>query len=391
MLSVLFVDDEENVLSGLRRATRSMRQEWDMNFVSSAEAALDHVATNTVDVLVADMRMPGMDGAELLHHVKAQSPHTARIILSGHSEEEAVYRSTSAAHQFLAKPCDVAVLKATVEEIRRAQERLDNQDIKQVVGRIHQLPALPAVYDELMAAAANPDCTNKVLGAIVSQDVGLTTEILHLVNSAFFGLSRSVDSVEHAVGLIGLDVIRAIVAAHGLFGEEADNALDLRALSEHSRITAAMARKVTGHVGGTASDAAEAFLAGMVHDVGLLVLAEIPDVEPGVVQALAAYEDLAAERAAVGVDRYAVGAYLLGLWGFAESTTEAVAHLAGPADGPPGGLSWALRLAHEITAAERLSVDELEASGDGAAALVAALGDELREHGTLRRAERVGS
>lgn len=391
MLKVLFVDDEENVLLGLRRATRSMRHEWEMGFFTSGQAALDHFAEHEVDVLVTDMRMPGMDGAELLHHVKTSSPETARIILSGHSEEEALYRSISSAHQFLAKPCDIEVLKATIEDIRRAQATLGDKQVKELIGRIHELPALPAVYEELMAAAARPESTNKELGGIVSQDVGLTAEILHLVNSAFFGLSRTIESVEHAVGMIGLDVVRAIVAGHGLFGDTSERGLDLQKLSERSQLTAALARKVTAHLGGSLSDGAEAYLAGMVHDVGLLVFEQLPDVEAGLVRQLAEADDLAVERATLGADRYAVGSYLLGLWGFAESTVEAVGHLGGPADGPPGGLSWSLRLARELAVSGRVTPEDLDAAGEGAEALVASLGDELRENGTLCAPVGVGS
>ncbi len=67
---ILFVDDESRVLEGLRRMLWSMRQEWDMVFVDSGPKALEEMARGNFDVIVTDMRMPGMDGAQLLREVK---------------------------------------------------------------------------------------------------------------------------------------------------------------------------------------------------------------------------------------------------------------------------------------------------------------------------------
>lgn len=71
---LLFVDDEANILAGLRRALHGMRSEWEMNFVDSADAALHALEQENYDAIVTDMRMPVMDGAELLEVVKKTSP-----------------------------------------------------------------------------------------------------------------------------------------------------------------------------------------------------------------------------------------------------------------------------------------------------------------------------
>ena len=92
MKVLLFVDDEVRVLQGLQRQLRSMRNEWDMNFVNSGREALEFMAARAVDVLVSDMMMPEMDGAELLIEVSKSHPNTIRIVLSGHAEREAVLR-----------------------------------------------------------------------------------------------------------------------------------------------------------------------------------------------------------------------------------------------------------------------------------------------------------
>src|SRR5689334_4246696 len=112
---ILFVDDEPNVLEGLRRMLRPQRNEWNMAFVSSGEEALNELKRTPFDVLVSDMRMPKMDGMSLLSQVRAEYPHIVRIVLSGYSEYETALRAVPVANQFLMKPCDAETLKHVIE------------------------------------------------------------------------------------------------------------------------------------------------------------------------------------------------------------------------------------------------------------------------------------
>ncbi|MDJ0855264.1 MAG: response regulator, partial [Desulfobacterales bacterium] len=80
---LLFVDDEPMVLKGLQRSLRSMRQEWEMTFAAGGREALDAMQAQPFDVVISDMRMPEMDGAQLLEVVKRDYPQVVRIILSG--------------------------------------------------------------------------------------------------------------------------------------------------------------------------------------------------------------------------------------------------------------------------------------------------------------------
>ena len=112
---ILFVDDDVDVLESLRDALRKDRQRWDFAFAIGGAAALEELALRPCNVVVSDMRMPGMDGAELLTRVKAEHPTVARLVLSGHAEQEAMERAMRVAQEFLSKPCQIAVLRATIE------------------------------------------------------------------------------------------------------------------------------------------------------------------------------------------------------------------------------------------------------------------------------------
>jgi CheY-like chemotaxis protein len=122
MKRILFVDDEQNVLFGVRRMLHDVRDRWDMEFVTSGEAALLACKERSFDVLVSDLRMAGMDGAELLERVRDQFPGTARMILSGYSEPALAARAALVADRVLAKPCDPRELKDAIERLSVVQD-----------------------------------------------------------------------------------------------------------------------------------------------------------------------------------------------------------------------------------------------------------------------------
>ena len=97
---ILFVDDDPNVLQGLRRMLSPVRHRYEFVFAAGGREALETMgAASPFDVIITDMRMPGMDGAQLLHEVKQRHLETVRIVLSGHSDKEMLLRVTGLAHQ----------------------------------------------------------------------------------------------------------------------------------------------------------------------------------------------------------------------------------------------------------------------------------------------------
>jgi len=117
--NILFVDDEVRLINGLRRMLFRQRDSWGMYFALSGFEALDILSKNSIDILITDMRMPQMDGAELLVKIVEKYPGVIRIILSGHSDEELILKSVRTAHQFIAKPVSAEIL---VNSINRAMQ-----------------------------------------------------------------------------------------------------------------------------------------------------------------------------------------------------------------------------------------------------------------------------
>jgi YesN/AraC family two-component response regulator len=111
---ILFVDDEPSILNGLRLLLRKQRNTWDMVFVGSPREALAELDKAPFDALVSDMRMPEMDGLELVSRVIARWPATACFILSGYADPEVVQRARELARAYLNKPCELQTLLSTI-------------------------------------------------------------------------------------------------------------------------------------------------------------------------------------------------------------------------------------------------------------------------------------
>src|SRR5215472_5276781 len=157
MKKILFVDDEPQLLEGLRRLLSPQRKDWDMRFAASGEAALAVMENTEIDVVVTDMRMPGMDGADLLTRVHHRYPNVMRIVLSGHFDVEAGLRAVPVAHQFLMKPCDPFKLKAAIECSSQLHNFLPDENTRRVISAIGSLPSPPAICITLIQAINDPD------------------------------------------------------------------------------------------------------------------------------------------------------------------------------------------------------------------------------------------
>jgi len=335
MKRVLFVDDEPNILQGLQNLLRKHRREWDMVFALGGQEALAELAKSPFDVIVSDMRMPGMDGAALLQRVKAEHPTVARIVLSGYAERDAVMRALPVAHQYLTKPCDAEVLREVIDRVCRLQSMLSDDRLRRVIGKLDRLPSAPRTYWELERALANPDAGIPEVAHVVGKDPAMSLKLLQLSNSAFFGLSRQVTSVEQAVSYLGIELVKNLALTAHVFSElEKDRPIEgflLEELQRDAVITAKTVKRMLRH---DAKQAEYAQTAAVVHDIGQLVVAiGMREAFAGIVQAACDgnLQMHQAELDVLGVTHAEVGAYLLGIWGLPPIIVEAVACHHNPA------------------------------------------------------------
>jgi HD-like signal output (HDOD) protein len=308
---ILFVDDDANVLTGLRNVLRTKRREWDMVFAIGPDEALANLAKGSFDVVVSDMRMPRMDGATLLAKVKELQPWAVRMILSGQTELESAMKSVFVAHMFLSKPCDPALLQSVVDRACRLNAILRSDELRAIAGKVQMLPSAPKTYVALNGALAAPTCSVATLVQIIERDVGLSAKLLQLVNSAFFGLPKRISSLNDTVTYLGFSTIKNLALALETFSAASQTSglseANLVALQDHSLLTGQLAQQIEANM---MKQAEGAFLAGVLHEVGWLVNVKMT----------------LGQAPISSVERSLLGAYLLGLWGLPHAIMEAVAY-----------------------------------------------------------------
>jgi putative nucleotidyltransferase with HDIG domain len=328
---ILFVDDEPSMLRMLKMGMRSMTGAWDMEFAGDGEAALALVDQRKFDVIVTDMRMPGINGAQLLNHVLRHQPQTIRIVLSGYSDLSEVVNCVGLTHQFLEKPCSLDDLKNCLKRVTSVKNRLANDKLCDLTASLKNLPTLPELYLEIADALQSPNASAQRIAEIAGRDPALAAKLLQLSNSAFFGFSRKVYSVTEAVQLLGVGIIQSLAVSVPLFSSfnrKKCPDFPIDQIWAHSAQTGAIGLRIFNALPDELNLAEQAFCAGLLHDIGKIILADGLPEEYGAVlheSRATAAPLFEAERKYFSATHAEVGAYLLALWGLPITLVEAVA------------------------------------------------------------------
>ncbi|MBO1272059.1 HDOD domain-containing protein [Shewanella sp. 4t3-1-2LB] len=310
-MQVMFVDDESRVLSGIERALILQDNKWEYRFANSGQEALAMLGEVPADVVVSDMRMPFMDGAELLSEVRKRWPGTIRIILSGYSEPDATLRMLDVAHRFVSKPYDSKALLKMVGSALDLRNMFKDPAVVDAVGRISQLPAAPKVFTEISRLLADPNSEIRHIAELLGSDPALSVKIMQLANSAYFSRGHHIHDIGNAITQLGLDQVKLLVLASQVFAD-AQSVPYVEQLQQSALLASNLAAHISSRQGVEATAALLARIA--------LLLPELrkPTYEP------------ATTLGNIPIHA-AVGAYLLALWGLPMDIVEAVAHHVQPA------------------------------------------------------------
>ncbi len=328
-MKILLVDDEVQIVNGIARMISCEEDEWDVETALSGLEALELMSKESFDVVVSDMRMPNMDGAELLDQIEKLYPSTLRVILSGQADRESVLRAVRPMHQYLSKPCEPDKLFEVIGRANIFQETIRSAELLDAIGRAGRLPTFPAVVNEINNEIESENGSATTISEIVSRDPLLSAKVLQLANSAIFSLPQPVSDLERAVSLVGLDMLKAIAMSQSVYAESksGQTPLSVQALQDHSFSVGLTGKRLAKHAKTSLKESNEVFMAGLLHDVGKLILADaFPD----------RYEEVLAkaksggclqelEMEAFGAVHQGIGGYLFGLWGLPQEVVTSVA------------------------------------------------------------------
>ncbi len=150
------------------------------------------------------------------------------------------------------------------------------EKIRQIIGNIRNLPTPPIVFQQIQKTIGNPDTSVGDIAGILSEDPAMSVKVLKLTNSAFYGLSREIDSVRHAVMIIGLEAVKNLVLSASVLNMFKADDKDREFHEDfwrHSLATAVAARLIAKkYKRGAAFNPDPAFTSGLIHDIGKMVI-----------------------------------------------------------------------------------------------------------------------
>jgi HD-like signal output (HDOD) protein len=327
---ILFVDDELNILTGLRRSLRSVRHEWEMVFAQGGAAALEECARTSFDVVISDARMPGMQGFEFLDEVRRLHPDAVRMILSGQCSQTSVLKCVAVAHQFLSKPCDAATVKAAVQKVCDARDVFHGPD-RSAIASLQWLPSPADAYGQLAAQLESEKASLKKVSEIIASDVAMSAKVVHLVSSGFFGTPQRVAGAAQAATLLGLETLKALLASPAAFApslaETAED--DLHRLTEHSLAVATAAQRIAGTMTNQGLLVGDSYLSGLLHELGTLALGRRGRLRASTSVGAGGIGEKADRRggeAGSAERNLDPGGYLAALWGLPSPVVQAIAY-----------------------------------------------------------------
>jgi len=356
--TILFVDDEPLILKGLRRMLYSMHEDWGMCFAESGAEALLTMQHKKISVLVTDMRMPAMNGVQLMQIVQKQHPEIIRIMLTGEPGLETYSEAIVLSHYFLGKPTKVEDFEALFNRIKVLDTALQNEQLVRLIGGIKSLPSLPILFVRLTALLDQEETDCAQIAGIIEEDIAMAAQVLKLVNSSFLGLTRRIESLKQAVAYLGVNMIRNLVLVQELFSQctpEEFREFHLDRLWKRSFCVAKLAKQIATNANYSPLIQDYAYLAGLLHDIGkLLLVRALPDSFREIMANTdqSSRSCIEVEQKLLGADHATIGGYLVSLWGLPRVITEAVTlhHQERPeSESSMAPVLWAVRQASYLS------------------------------------------
>lgn len=329
--TVMFVDDENFILKSLKRLMK--RQEFNSVYMNSGKEALEYLESNSVDLIVTDIRMPDMDGFELLSIVKEKYPKILRVALSGFTESKTIYKliEKNVAKIYLFKPWDNFELKKNINRILEFEDILTDYKLLELINNIDSLPVLPKLYQDIKRLM-DADASIEEIGKVVEMDQGISSKVLRLANSAFYG--RKTGNITEAIMGIGFNNLKNMVLASSIFSGSKTEMEYLDRMWQHAintnKLTLMIYEKLLDKKMPTIYGSA-----GLLHDIGKVILHLFYSESYTEIVKNADSEDnnlINLELDAYNVTHQEVGAYLMNWWELPHAYVETAMYHHRPSD-----------------------------------------------------------
>lgn len=210
---------------------------------------------------------------------------------------------------------------------------MDQEVVLKNVLQSEALPTLSTVASRLITLTAREDATISNIAELVSKDISLSAKILKVVNSAFYGFSQSIVTIQQAASILGINAIRSLVLSISFLQPQGrqQGDMDFIRFWGQSLREAVIARRLMAAVNPEMAE--EAFVAGLLQNLGMLILARAYPEEYSQVEETLHKEPLEREQVElrlIGADHTYIGSQVVSHWGFPETLILPLRYHANP-------------------------------------------------------------
>lgn len=318
-MNILFLDDDELILNSLNRSF--FNSGWNIFLTTDGFTALDMLRDVDIDVVVSDMHMPIMNGADFLEQVSVKYPSIVRLVLSGHAEENLISKASFFVHQWFSKPCDVKELQSEIDSINAIRSLFPEKETQNIVGSIKFLPSPLKNFIKIKGMVESQQGIDKI-SELISKTPSLVAKILQLCNSSFFMSQKEIMSINEAVIRLGLDIVVKVVMLAEVHSKiNCKNEIELNRTMKHCIDTSNLVKKIS-----PTQFKEIASVAALLHDTGELIFYHL---DPNATKTYRSKrvnndDNTQLESNLFGTDHTRLAGYLLHLWHFPYTLIESV-------------------------------------------------------------------
>ncbi|MFH1998369.1 MAG: response regulator [Planctomycetota bacterium] len=327
---VLFIDEDSETLRSILKELSASN--YDLYIAETVVEARKVMITDRMDVVVCNVKVGGASGIDFLASLKKRYPNIHRVILNEGENEDTVAAAVirGQATTTIPKPWPEGGLKSNIDHILKMRSALKQKMLLEELNEIDRLPSLPTLYQEFTEAVANEKPV-KEISTIIESDVSLSTRLLQIGNSAFFGSTSNIYSVDQAVVRLGLNTVKDMVMTFAFVNELdwSDEQLNrLQAIFKHSSLVNRFLKVIFQKKHKQPLSQAMACI-GITHDIGkVIILQYFTDRYEAILenqqklQGATFYES----EKALGFkwfEHQDVGAYFLHMWNLPDAVVEA--------------------------------------------------------------------
>ncbi len=322
--NILFIGQDENLGRDFQAQASGPEDSWAVQFARSGEDGLALCLDNSFDAVVADASLPGMNGPEFLDAFMQRRPRAMRIVTSDLADVEGTMKCIGHAHHHLLKPCGAATLYDALRRGLAAEKWLPSEAAQKVISEMRHVPSPPDAYFRIVEETNSPRCSLEKIAGHIAEDPAVTAKVMQLANSAVFGLQLHIVHPLEAISFIGLETTKALVLlAHtfSAFDQIDVEDFSIDGLWVHSVRSGQLSQQIALFEDAELEIVQAAFAAGLLHDIGKLLLAA-NNPEPfantcRVARQLGCNLWEVEARESPNVGHAELGAAMLGIWGFA--------------------------------------------------------------------------